>query len=193
MASFPPDRFDNVPADLSRVGAHRAPARRGRGWIAFAWAALATGVLVFGGLFGISRFLDIDLGLGLAPVAETPTPTPTPTPTMDAVTDPSAIDPARGFTITVLNGTNEVGLQNTIGDQLAAAGWPIGTRANAQAADVVDETIVYYRIPEDEGIARGLVAALGVGDVRLVPPETFPGADITIVLGADDEQPVAEG
>ena len=32
--------------DLQRVGAHRAPKKRGGGWIGFGWAVLATGVLV---------------------------------------------------------------------------------------------------------------------------------------------------
>ncbi|NYF09896.1 hypothetical protein HDC94_001052 [Leifsonia sp. AK011] len=193
MASYPKDRFDQLPEDLARVGAHRAPARRGRGWIIFAWAALATGILVFGGLFGISRILDIDLGLGLVAGEEsTPTPTPTPTPTMDAVTDPSTIDPARAFTITVLNGSPIVGAQNTIGDQLAGAGWPVGTRSNASTSDL-ETTHVYYSNPEDEGIARGLVAALGFGEIELVPAESFPGAPITIVVGADFQPASTEG
>ena len=51
----PRDRFDDVPADLARVGAHRAPARRGRGFVTFAWAALATGALVGAGVLGLSR------------------------------------------------------------------------------------------------------------------------------------------
>ena len=193
MASYPKDRFDQLPEDLARVGAHRSPSRRGRGWVVFAWAALATGILVFGGLFGISRFLDIDLGLGLvAGEEETSTPTPTPTPTMDAVTDPSTIDPARAFTITVLNGSPIVGAQNAIGDQLAGAGWPIGTRSNANE-DTVETTHVYYRDAADEGIARGLVAALGFGEVELVAPEAFPGAPITIVVGADYQPVTTEG
>lgn len=187
MASYPKDRFDQLPADLARVGAHRAPRRRGRGWIGFAWAALATGVLVFGGLFGISRYFDIDLGIGLLPVAETPTPTPTPTPTMDPL-EPGALDPARNITITVLNGTPLVGLQNTVGNELAALGWPVLTMATASADDV-EKTYVYYSDPLNEDVARGLVVSLGKGDIRLVSPETFPGAPITIVLGADDESP----
>ncbi len=184
MASYPKDRFDQLPEDLARVGAHRAPRKRGRGWIGFAWAVLATGVLVFAGLFGISRFLNIDLGIGLFPAAVTPTPTPTPTPTMDPVTDPTTIDPARQLIITVLNGTPVVGLQSTVGSELAAAGWPIGTQANASVDDI-EETFVYYTNPLDEDVARGLVVALGLGDIRLVDPGTVSSAPLTIVLGAD--------
>jgi hypothetical protein len=54
MASYPKDRFDDLPEDLVRVGAHRAPRKKGGGWIGFAWAALATLVLTVGGLFVLS-------------------------------------------------------------------------------------------------------------------------------------------
>ena len=47
---FPRDRFDSIPHGIDRVGAHRAPARRGAKWIAFGWAALATVVLVAVGI-----------------------------------------------------------------------------------------------------------------------------------------------
>ena len=94
MASFPQDPFDVVPADLTRVGAHRAPRRRGRGWIMFAWAALATGVLVVGGLYGLSRVdpnISFELpsfGGGEDPVAQ---PSPS-TSTVPPVTDPTTVD-----------------------------------------------------------------------------------------------------
>ncbi|MFF1875752.1 hypothetical protein, partial [Kitasatospora herbaricolor] len=51
---YPKDRFDTIPEDLHRVGAHRAPRARGRGWIGVGWAALATVVLVGLGVFGLS-------------------------------------------------------------------------------------------------------------------------------------------
>ena len=50
---YPRDRFDDV-ADGPRVGAHRGAQRRGRGWIAFAWAALATGVIVGISVLGLA-------------------------------------------------------------------------------------------------------------------------------------------
>lgn len=185
MAGYPKDRFDDLPEDLARVGAHRAPAKKGRGWIGFAWAALATGVLVFGGLYGISKFLDIDLGI--FPVAETPTPTPTPTPTMDPITA-AELDPGRAITITVLNGTPIVGLEVTAATTLTTAGWPVTATASA-SVDNVEKTYVYYQDPANEDVARGIVASLGKGDIRLVAPETFPGAPITVVVGADFAPP----
>ncbi len=105
MASYPKDRFDDLPPDLNRVGAHRAVPKGGRGWIAFAWAALASGVLVLAGLLGIAYLGNIDLGL--FPIASTPTPTPTPTPTAEPLTDPALIATLgadRAISITVLNG-----------------------------------------------------------------------------------------
>ncbi len=54
MTSFPRDRFDDLPVDLSRVGAHRAPAKRFRGLVAIAWAALVTGILVGAGVLGLN-------------------------------------------------------------------------------------------------------------------------------------------
>jgi hypothetical protein len=189
MASYPKDRFDELPKDLDRIGAHRGPKRKGRGWIAFAWALLATGVLMFAGLFGVSRYLGIDVGIPLFEAPATPTPTPTPTPTMDPVTDPASIDPALGIKITVLNATGTPGVQNTAGDQLVASGWPVVSRINA--AEPLEDTFIYYSDAANEGIARGVAVALGVGEVRLVPAETFPGQPIVASLGSDFLSPPA--
>jgi hypothetical protein len=184
MASYPKDQFDVVPDDLRRVGAHRGPVRKGRGWIIFAWALLATGVLVFGGLFGLSKYLGIDLGLPFLAADATPTPTPTPTPTAKPLTDPSKLDPARGIKITVLNGTAVVGLQDGVAASLTARGWPVDTATQASQKDV-QETTVYYAAVANEDVARGVVLAIGKGRIRLVSADTFPSAPITVVLGRD--------
>lgn len=178
MASYPKDQFDQLPRDLERIGAHRGPKRRGRGWIGFAWAALATGVLIFGGLFAINRFLGIDIGLPIFDAAPSASPTPTPVATMDPVTDPSTIDPAV-IRITILNGTGTPGVQNT--DLLP--GWPVTSRTTA--AETVEDTFIYYSDPLNEGIARGIVLALGLGEIRLVSPETFPSQPIVVAIGVD--------
>ena len=184
MAAYPKDRFDELPEDLKRIGAHRGPKRKGGGWIGFAWALLATGVLIFGGLWGLSNIVGVDVGLPIFQAASTPTPTPTPTPTADPVLDPTTIDPARAIKITVFNGTPVAGLENTVGDALAASGWPIDSRANADLRDI-EKTTVYYTTEADEDVARGLVVALGVGEIRLVAPDVFPGTLINIVIGTD--------
>lgn len=184
MAAYPKDRFDQLPEDLKRIGAHRGPRKKGGGWIGFAWALLATGVLIFGGLWGLSKFVGVDVGLPIFQAAETPTPTPTPTPTADPVLDPTTIDPARGIRTVVLNGTQVVGIENTVGDALAAAGWTIDSRSRA-SQDNVEKTTVYYSDPANEDVARGLVVALGAGRIVLVNADAFPGSPLTIVIGLD--------
>ena len=184
--AYPKDRFDQFPDDFQRIGAHRGPARRGRGWIAFAWAALATLLLVVGGVVGLRTFLGIDVGIPFlsAEPSATPLATSTPIPTAEPVLDPSTIDPARLITTSVYNGTVKAELQNTVGDALVAAGWKIDARALASTNDVA-KTTVYYSDPANEDVARGLVIALGVGEISLVPAGTVPGNPLTIVIGAD--------
>ena len=186
MASYPKDRFDDLPDDLVRVGAHRAPHKRGGGWIALAWAALATLVLVVGGFYAVTLFdpsVRFELpGAQASSAAATDTPEDDSTPTALPLTDPATIDPARQITITVLNGTPSVGEQQVVSDKLASLGWPVGSATTASTSDI-KKTFVYYNNPADEEIARGLVEVLGVGDVR--ESNAFLGAPVTIVLGAD--------
>lgn len=170
-----------------RVGAHRAPLKKGRGWITFGWAALASLVLIVAGLYGLSRVIDgISFDLPIFS-GETPGATPAPTSSsVEPVLDPATIDEARQISITVLNGTTMVGLHDTAGAFLTGAGWPVGAMAPATADDV-PETFIYYSDPANEDIARGLVVALGVGEIRL--SDAFLGAPITIVLGTDYVEP----
>jgi hypothetical protein len=184
MVSYPKDRFDETPDDIERVGAHRGPKRRGRGWIGLAWALLATGTLVFGGLFALSQYLGDDLGIPLFATPEEPIITPKPEAPVAPLTDPTTIDPARALTIDVFNGTAESGLQTVVLDKLATEGWPVGSATNASARDI-EETYIYYSNPADEDVASGLVSALGLGEIRFIEPDIFPAAPITIVLGSD--------
>lgn len=181
MANFPKDRFDSVPEDLLRVGAHRAPARKGRGWIAFAWAAVATLVLVAVGLYGLSVLKGGGIQFPFSQASQTPSvsaapkPIPTASPKLDATVP-----------ITILNGTKTVGLATAVGDHLVKEGWTgagadLGTRANA-SSDTIDKTVVYYTTAADEAAARALVQSLKVGDVRL--SDSFNDR-LTVVLGSD--------
>lgn len=184
MARYIPDRFDRIPDDLARVGAHRGPAVRGRGWILFAWAALATGILVVVGLFALSRFdprftIELPFGGGDAEAGRTAAPgeaeaTP--------ITDPGSVDPALGVRISVFNGGPVDDVQEEVGTQLADAGWTVAGTANASEREET-ETVVYFRSAEYEGVALGMVETLGAGTIRLT--DSFPGAPVTIVLGAD--------
>jgi hypothetical protein len=186
MANFPQDQFDEVPAELKRVGAHRAPRPRGRGAIAFAWAALITGVLVVAGLYGLSR-IDPTFTFALPGIGDNGDGDPVATPSASGavvapVTDPTTVDPALALSISVLNGSSTDGLQNTAGDAIAAAGWPNPARANSTTREEA-ETVIYYRSTDFEGIALGLAQLLGVGTIQL--SDAFLGAPVTIVVGAD--------
>ena len=186
MAEYTPDRFDKIPTSLGRVGAHRAPAPRGRGWVAFAWAALASGALVVGGLYGLSLISDrvnFELpGLGTAEPMPTPTASPSPSALVEPITDPALAELPAGFVITILNGTDVDGLGATARDLLAAPGWPVGTVTSAAQTDLT-ETVIYYSDPTLDGVAAGMAQLLGVGVFEL--SDAFPGAPITIALGAD--------
>src|SRR3954467_7195999 len=130
MPSYPPDRFDRPPTNLQRVGAHRAP-RPGRGWIVFAWAALATAVLVGLGvlaMFVINDRVSFDNPFGGGSVP-TVTAEPTATPTVQPTQDPAV-------NVIVLNGTSVAGLAGQVGDSLAGQGWKVAARSNASTQDV---------------------------------------------------------
>ena len=184
MANFPQDQFDQVPPELRRVGAHRAPRPRGRGAIAFAWAALATGLLVIGGLYGLSRVNpDISFELPNFGGGEQPGASPSPSVSqVPPVTDPKTVPKELDLSISVLNGSSVAGLQNTAGDAIKDAKWPNPSRNNATKRDIA-KTTIYYRTSDYEGIALGLAQLLGVGTVQL--SDNFPGAPVTIVLGED--------
>ncbi|MBC7517916.1 MAG: LytR C-terminal domain-containing protein [Microbacteriaceae bacterium] len=192
--TFPTDRFDSIPADLTRVGAHRSVPKRGRGWIAFAWAALATGILVAAGAIAITVFaasLNFTLPFsslgagasassGSASDAVSSSPSPSVVETADPVLDPK-------IQITVLNGTKTSRLANTVGDSLVAAGWGgaavgVGSRASA-ATDTVKLTVVYYTDAANEGAARAIAQQLKIGTVKF--GNEYPSVPITVLLGAN--------
>jgi hypothetical protein len=186
MASTPRDRFDDIPDDLVRVGAHRSPAPRGRGWIAFAWAALATGVLVVGGLYGLSLVnpaISFELP-ELGGSEELPGATPTPLPEVPAVTDPTLVDSSLKLSISVLNGSPTDGLQDEAVAQIRQAGWPrpVGSLAGDRSQEA---TRIYYNGAKYEGIAKGLAELMGTDPANIVNSDFYLGAPVTIVLGAD--------
>ncbi|GGR16500.1 MULTISPECIES: LytR C-terminal domain-containing protein [Agromyces] len=171
--NFPRDRFDSLPNGIDRVGAHRAPSRRGRAWIGFGIAALATVLLVAGGIIWLMVFN------GRLNFAEPSTPPQTEQPVETA---PPTIAPE--VPVLVLNGTDVSGLASTASDVLQGAGVPVASAANASDSSF-QTTTVYYASPELEGAARGVLGALGVGDVGLDPSIAETGGTITVVLGAD--------
>jgi hypothetical protein len=177
------DRFDDIPDDLHVVGVHRGPRRRGRGWIVFAWAALATGLLVVAGLFTLTR-IDPSFSLPLFP-ASTADATSGPSASADtvkAITDPADVPAGVDASITVLNGTTTEDADEQVGAKLKAEGWTVDGTANASSRDI-EATVVYYSSADVEGVARGLVEQLGAGSVQF--SDANPGSPITIVIGAD--------
>jgi hypothetical protein len=184
MAKYPPDRFDRPPADLQRVGAHRAP-RPGRGWVTFAWAALATAVLIGLGVFAmflINDRVSFSNPFGGGDAQPSVTPEPSAVPTVQPTLDP-AVD------VIVLNGTTISGLAGQVGDSLAGQGWTVGARSNASTQDV-QTSAIYYGDAAQEGAARGLSAALGGMPIQLSDQYAVEGESrITVVLGADYAPP----
>ena len=178
------DRFDKVPRERGRVGAHRGPRRRGGGWLAFLGAIAAILVLTLGTLFVLERLLGLEVGV---PWLAKPTAGATATPTVNlpVIEDPATeLDPARGVSIAILNGTPLTGLHTTVANELQAAGWPIERSANAGDRNLLD-TVVYYKNPDEEDVARGLLQALGAGEMFLAGRDDFYGGTIMIVLGKD--------
>ncbi|GAA1837766.1 LytR C-terminal domain-containing protein [Agromyces salentinus] len=170
--NYPRDRFDSIPHGIERVGAHRAPQRRGARWVALGWAALATAVLTGAGIAGVVIVND-RVDFSEASPSSTPSPVATAEPTV-----------APDVPVTVLNGTATEGLAATAGETLTAAGIPVSAMANASESDLT-ETVVYYATADLEGAARGVAQAVPGTDVRLDAKFGEIGTPLVLVLGSD--------
>jgi cytoskeletal protein RodZ len=207
MPKFPPDRFDGIPDSPHRVGAHRSGAARHTGWIVFAWAALACGVLVAAGI-GVLKIVDnnnqftdtsTSAATSSAPsssapassssasstpsspassASQTPTAPSTPTPLLD----PSKID-SSVTSIVVLNSTQRAGLAANASGILKNGGWVV--RSTGDTASAASTSTVYYTnsAADNQSIALGIAQKLGITNVQ--PSTAFPNATITVVLGSD--------
>ncbi|MEX1077994.1 MAG: LytR C-terminal domain-containing protein [Homoserinimonas sp.] len=178
------DRFDAVPDDLQRVGAHRADAHWAQGWTNLAWAVGAIAVLSVGGLWGLSQVnSDFQFGLPFMSAAEDDPAAPPPEDAPEAA-EPM-LDP--NIPITVINGTETSGLSSTVGDYLVEQGWEgadfgVGARVTASSSDV-ENTQVIYNNPENEAAARAMLETLGVGE--LVLANTYPASPLAVLIGSD--------
>jgi hypothetical protein len=186
----PRDRFDDV-ADGPRVGAHRGAQRRGRGWIAFAWAALATGVLVGLGVLVLALLNGSYSFTGSTPSASSSASasassgsSASASPSSPASQAPAAGTPADqgSTTLVVLNGTTTTGLAAKGSAALTSAGWKVTSTGDAGTTGTT-ATIVYYQQASQAAVARGIAKSLGVTAVQ--QSAAFPNADISVVLGAD--------
>jgi hypothetical protein len=178
------DRFDEVPRERTRVGAHRAENPRMRAWVVLLWALLATVVLIAVGIFGSL------LATGRVTFFPEPSATPTPVATIEPVIDTT-------YSVVVLNATQETGLATRTKDTIVAAGWPADSVLPGDAGTTdFPETTVYYAFPEDEAAALGLAEVIGGAQVaqtdaylQLDDPETEVDESavrqLTVVLGLD--------
>ncbi|WIB15153.1 LytR C-terminal domain-containing protein [Curtobacterium sp. MCPF17_050] len=204
MTRFPRDRFDDV-ADGPRVGAHRGAARRGGGWVVFAWAALATGVLVGIGVLVLALLngsVQFTEGSGGSTASATSTPSASASSDSDsgagadadsgsddggATQSPSAAAGASAAdqgatTLVVLNGTSTTGLAANASTRLGTAGWTVSSTGDAGTTGAT-QTIVYYQQESQAAVAQGVAQALGVSAVQ--QSAAFPNADVSVVLGSD--------
>ena len=194
--TYLPDRFDEVaPADTRYVGTHR----RERSTLSmFAPIGIGLGsvvVLVLAGLWFVDRsddYLELDptdmaVIQGEAPAEETAPGTVELEPEVadpnDPVLDPSQID-ITGLTLTILNGTDKQGMAARAAERLTTVGWPEPTATNAESTDVAQSTVAYLD-EADRGIALGIAQLLGISSDQVVQTSAYPGARVTVVLGAD--------
>ena len=184
MANFRTDQFDNLPENIARVGAHRGPKVKGRGWIGFMWALLATAVLIVGGLYVLSVLnKSVSFFGGNVGAEASDTPSSSPTPQVTPITDPASIK-ARKITVTVLNGTDIAGAQTQAGKVLKTAGWNVTSEATASESNI-KQTTVYYTNAVNKDVAEGIQLALGTGNIQLTSTNIYAGAAIVVVIGSD--------
>lgn len=187
---FLPDRFDDIESEPGYIGLRRKQ-REPTFWLVPVGIVVGVSVILTAvGMFMVSR---ADQALELSPdeiaitepppeevVATEPEPEPEPE-VAEAITNPTE-EQADGLTITILNGTDTTGLAARAGNLLDREGWPEQTRTNADEQGV-EESLVAYESDEDEGLARGVADVLGISEV--VQTDNYPGARITVLLGAD--------
>jgi len=193
--SFLPDRFDDVERDLAYVGTHR---RQRSSWSVFAPVGIGLGavvVLILAGIWFVDRsddYLTLDASevpviTGEAPeeeAAEEPVIIEPEVPEeVVAVSDPTQID-TEGLTLTVLNGTATQGMAARAVDRLVAIGWPEATATNADSTDI-QQSVVAYSEDADKAIALGIAQELDLDADSVVQTTAYPGARVTVVLGAD--------
>lgn len=182
--TYPHDRFDDLPHG-NRVGAHRAPAKKGRGWVPF-WWALGTTLLLIG--IGIVVLVTLTNRLSFT-IPGLPTDAATTPPSAEVIpTAAPTVDPT--LSVTVLNGTPDTDLAASVAEVLNNEGWGVGSTQQSDADDV-ESTYVYYSDAALEGAARGVATLLPGSEILRSDNFAETGASITVVVGND--YPAAEG
>lgn len=192
--SFLPDRFDDVPRDKKYVGIHRSTRSSASVFAPIGIALGAVVLLVLGGLWFVDRSAsNLTLEDTAPPVIDgalDPQPEEAPVVAQEPVveealpvTDPTQID-TEGLTLTVLNGTAAQGMAGRASSRLSNIGWPEATATNADSTDVA-QSVVAYSEDADKASALGIAQLLGLEAEAVVQTTAYPGARITVVLGAD--------
>jgi len=192
--SFLPDRFDDVPRDKKYVGIHRSTRSSASVFAPIGIALGAVVLLVLGGLWFVDRSAsNLTLEDTAPPVIDgalDPQPEEAPVVAQEPVieealpvTDPTQID-TEGLTLTVLNGTAAQGMAGRASSRLSDIGWPEATATNADSTDVA-QSVVAYSEDADKASALGIAQLLGLEAEAVVQTTAYPGARITVVLGAD--------
>lgn len=177
MNRYSEDRFDAVPRDRRRAGAHRAENPRMRTGLLVLWAAVAAVVLFLVGVFGT---LAITGRLGFL--------NPEPAATTPAATVAATIDTS--YRVLVLNAAADPDKQQSVRTQLIGAGWAEDAIDLADAAETTfPTTTVYYAEAADEAAARGLAdlvgATLVIQDATYAQVGGGDRAPLTVVIGVD--------
>lgn len=174
------DRFDDIPADHSRVGAHRAENPRTRVGLLLLWSVVGAIVLF---LAGVLAMLIITDRISLFGSDE-------PGPVVSTSAPAAAVDTS--YSVLVLNAAGDPARTDPVKAEVIAAGWAPEaiTTTNAEQSDFPTST-VYYATPEDEKAARGLAAALGITSVVESSAYEPTGQDgvkqLTVVIGVDKD------
>ncbi|MGV9194628.1 LytR C-terminal domain-containing protein [Microbacterium sp. MC2] len=182
---YPKDRFDDLPADVERIGVHRAENPRLRVGVIIMWSAIATIVLVALGVFGT---LLATGRLGAGPQAP-------PTPVADAPAVEAVVDTT--YSVLVLNATDQDGLASSMSETIIAGGWAADDIIAGEAgSNDFPTTTVYYPTADDEGAARGLAEVIGGAEVArndsyqptddpTTDPDESQARQLVVVIGLD--------
>ena len=155
------------------------------GWVALLSAAVAVAVLVVVGTFAAF------LATGRITLFPESSQSVAPEPEDTGVVDTS-------YSVLILNGTPDEGLEARMRDSIINAGWSgsdvfAGTSGNTD----FELTTIYYVSDADEAAARGLASVIGgadlVQDDYYADPDDPDDRPLTIVIGLDRSTVQPEG
>ena len=147
------------------------------GWIVLLWSFVAALVLIIAGVFGSLVFM------GRVSLFPESTPSAVPTPVETGVVDTT-------YSVMILNGTPDEGLDAQMRDLLINNGWAAGAvNAGDSSSQDFEKTTVFYVNAEDELAAIGLANLIGGAGVQQSDYYTGETADgekqLTVVIGLD--------